>query len=232
MELKKTQKADLENKKGVFFQVGLCAALLLMIGLFSMNQREIRTGEIDVQQEIIEAEIVEITREEPPTPPENAAPRLQVTSDILNIVRDDKKIEAELTFADVDENIDYTFDASQGGGTYEGPVVDDAPFLIVEDMPKFQGGGNEKFRAWVMKQLDGNYPPLAAENGVQGRVVLEFVIERDGTLANIAVLASPDRILSEAAIKVVSSSPKWTPGKQRGNPVRVKFTLPVDFVLQ
>jgi len=231
MEAKKTPKADLENKKGIFFQIGLCVTLLLMIGLFSISQAEVQVKIIEHQAEIIEAEIVEITREETP-PMEVSAPRLQVTSDILNIVRDDKKIDANLSFADFDDNIDFTFNAADGGGTYEGPLVDDEPFMTVEEMPQFQGGDNSKFRAWVMGKLANNYPAVAAENGIQGRVTLQFVIERDGTLTNIEIISSPDRSLSEAATRVVSSSPKWTPGKQRGTPVRVRFTLPIDFKLQ
>ena len=230
MEVKKTEKADLQNKKGIFFQIGLCLALLAMIGLFSTSQAEVTVGEIDVQQEILEAEVIEITREEQPTPPTNAAPRLQVTSDILNIVRDDKKIEAELTFADFDDDIKFTFDPAQGGGTYEGDLVDE-PFMMVEDMPQFQGDDTgTKFRSWVTSRL--SYPALASENGVQGRVTLMFVVERDGSLSGIEVISSPERSLSEEAMRVVKSSPKWTPGKQRGVPVRVKYTLPVDFQLQ
>jgi len=230
METKKTEKADLQNKKGLFFEIGLCVALLLMILVFSSNQKEVKLMELDIPEEIIEAEIIEITREEQQPTPVHAAPRLQVTSDILNIVRDDKKIEAELTFADFDDNIKYTFDPAKGGGTYEGPLTDDEPFVMVEDMPQFQGGDYSKFRTWVNSNLV--YPELAKENGIQGRVTLEFVIERDGSLTNIVVLNTPDRSLSEAAVKVVQSSPKWTPGKQRGTPVRVKFAFPVDFRLQ
>lgn len=229
MEVKKSPKADLENKKGLFLQIGLCVALVAMIGLFAYSKSEVEIEVLENTAQIIEAEFVEITREEQPQQPVGA-PRLQVTSEILNIVRDDKKIDANLTFADFDDNIDFSFNPSDGGGTYEGTLVDDEPFVTVEDMPQFQGGDNSKFRAWVMKQIQ--YPSIAAENGIQGRVTLTFVIERDGSLTNVQVLNSPDRSLSEEAMRVVKSSPKWTPGKQRGVPVRVRFTLPVDFKLQ
>ena len=97
-------------------------------------------------------------------------------------------------------------------------------------MPTFQGGDLMKFREWVQKRL--RYPQIAQENGISGRVTLSFVIEKDGSLTNIEVMQSPDRSLSEEAIRVVQSSPKWTPGKQRNQPVRVSFTLPVMFQLR
>lgn len=110
---------------------------------------------------------------------------------------------------------------------YEKFFVDDEPFLSSEQMPIFQGGGLEKFRNWVQQNV--KFPQFALMNGIQGRVTLTFVIERDGRLTDIQVLQSPDRSLSEEAIRVLSKSPKWLPGLQQNTPVRVKYTLPVDF---
>ena len=90
-----------------------------------------------------------------------------------------------------------------------------------------QGGDLNTFRNWVQQNV--RFPQIALENGIQGRVVLTFVIEKDGRLTNIEVLQTPDRSLSEEAIRVLNKSPKWSPGKQRNQPVRVKYTLPVDF---
>lgn len=109
----------------------------------------------------------------------------------------------------------------------EEPMATDSPFLSAETMPSFQGGDWATFRKWVHDQL--RYPKLALTNGIQGRVVLSFVIERDGRLTNIQVLQSPDRTLTEEALRVVKSSPRWSPGLQRDTPVRIKMTLPVDF---
>ena len=94
-------------------------------------------------------------------------------------------------------------------------------------MPSFQGGDLNAFRNWVQGKL--HYPQIAQENGISGRVVLSFVIERDGTLTNIEVLQAPDRSLSEEAVRVLETSPKWEPGMQSNKAVRVKYTLPVDF---
>lgn len=104
---------------------------------------------------------------------------------------------------------------------------DDTPFLVAEEMPLFQGKDLNTFRTWVQSQI--RYPAEALKRGIEGRVVLSFIVERDGSVSTIELLQSPDRILSEEARRVVSSSPKWTPGRQNGHLVRVRYMLPVDF---
>jgi protein TonB len=228
MEVKKTQKADLQNKKGLFFQIGLCVSLLLMIGIFSYSQGEVREAQMVDTGDFIEQDIVEITRQEPPKPPETAAPRMQVTTDILNIVRDDRKIETELSFADIDENVSFSFEGTSGTGP--STALEDEPVVIAEDPAVFSGGN---FTAWMQQQVGGeNYPVMALENGIQGRVSVKFVVERDGSVSNIEVMSSPERVLSEAVIAAIKRSPKWTPAKNRGIAVRSWFTLPVEFKLQ
>ena len=104
---------------------------------------------------------------------------------------------------------------------------DDTPFLVAEEMPLFQGKDLNTFRSWLQSQI--RYPAEALKRGIEGRVVLSFIVERDGSVSTIQLLQSPDRILSEEARRVVSSSPKWTPGRQNGHLVRVRYMLPVDF---
>ena len=116
-----------------------------------------------------------------------------------------------------------------------GETEDDQPFLIAETMPLFpmQEGGNpgygdlNTFRAWVQKNI--KYPAEAFRNGEQGRVVLSFVVEKDGSVSNIQILQTPGKAFSEETRRVVAASPKWKPGEQRGEKVRVRYTLPVDF---
>ena len=105
----------------------------------------------------------------------------------------------------------------------------DEPFIMVEDMPTFQGNHYGTFRNWIATQLQ--YPKIAIDNGIQGRVLASFVIERDGTLSNVQILQSPDLSLSREAERILLASPKWEPGKQRGQAVRVKFVMPVEFRL-
>ena len=103
-------------------------------------------------------------------------------------------------------------------------------FFIVEDMPSFQGKGQDGFRTYIAQNL--RYPEIAAENGISGRVFVSFVVEPNGAVTSVKVVRGVDPALDAEAVRVVKSSPKWAPGKQRGKPVRVSFTFPINFVLQ
>ena len=198
MEIKKSPKADLRNKRGLLLEIGLVISLCLVIGAFAYTPKERKIEKMDLQAAIVEEEIVEITRQDqkPPEPPKRV--EVKVIADLLQVVTNDTKITTEVDFAEFDET-----------------------------MPSFQGGDLNTFRNWVQQNV--KFPQIALENGIQGRVVLSFVIEKDGRLTNIQVLQTPDRSLSEEAIRVLNKSPKWSPGKQRNQVVRVKYTLPVDF---
>lgn len=226
MEIKKSPKADLKNKRGLLLEIGLVVSLLLVIAAFSYTPEEKRIEKVDLQAPIVEEQIVEITRQDqkPPEPPRKV--EVKVIADLLQVVTNDTKITTEVDFTEFDEDVEVV----QTVGVEEEVVEDDQPFLIAETMPSFQGGDLNTFRAWVQQNV--RFPQIALENGIQGRVVLSFVIEKDGRLTNIQVLQTPDRSLSEEAIRVLSKSPKWTPGKQRNQVVRVKYTLPVDFRVQ
>ena len=227
MEIKKNPKADLKNKRGLLLEIGLVISLLLVIVAFSYTPEEKRIEKVDLQTAIVEEQIVEITRQDqkPPEPPKKV--EVKVIADLLQVVTNDTKITTEVDFTEFDEDVDVV----QTVGVVEEEVVEeDQPFLIAETMPSFQGGVLNTFRAWVQQNV--KFPQIALENGIQGRVVLSFVIEKDGRLTNIQVLQTPDRSLSEEAVRVLSKSPKWTPGKQRNQVVRVKYTLPVDFRVQ
>jgi protein TonB len=103
----------------------------------------------------------------------------------------------------------------------------DEPFMIVEVKPTFKGGDIEKFREWIQKRA--NYPQIAQDNGIQGKVFLTFVVERDGSVTNVRVVKGVDKILDDEAVKAIEASPKWSPGLQRGRPVRVRFFIPLVF---
>ncbi|WP_122119969.1 energy transducer TonB [Alistipes megaguti] len=227
MEIKKSPKADLKNKRGLLLEIGLVVSLLLVIGAFSYTPEEKRIEKVDLQAPIVEEQIVEITRQDQKPPETPRKVEVKVIADLLQVVTNDTKITTEVDFTEFDEDVDVV----QTVGVVEEEVVeDDQPFLIAETMPSFQGGDLNTFRAWVQQNV--RFPQIALENGIQGRVVLSFVIEKDGRLTNIQVLQTPDRSLSEEAVRVLSKSPKWTPGKQRNQVVRVKYTLPVDFRVQ
>ena len=223
MEIKKSSKADLQNKRGLLLEIGLVVALGLVIVGFAYTPKEHRIEQVDLNYGVVEEQITEITRQDqkPPEPPKKV--EVKVIADLLQVVTNATKITTEVDFVDFDEETEVI----QQVEVQEEEIVEDQPFLVAETMPSFQGGDLNTFRNWVQQNV--KFPTIALENGIQGRVVLSFVIEKDGRLTNIQVLQTPDRSLSEEAIRVLNKSPKWSPGKQRNQVVRVKYTLPVDF---
>ena len=112
----------------------------------------------------------------------------------------------------------------------EEEATEEEVFVIVEDMPKFKGGDINKFREWVQKRV--RYPEIAAENSIQGRVYVTFVVETSGLVSSVSVTRSVDALLDEAAKEAVEASPKWEPGMQRGRPVRVRYSIPIIFQIE
>ena len=229
MEVKKSPSADLKEWKRIFLLIGLALSLGAVCFAFLWTPEDYKVEALDLERAIIEEEEIPITREEikPPAPQQQKV-EVKVFSEILDVVTNDTKVETDMSFDDFADGLD--FDVNYVVADDEEEIIEDAPLIKAEVMPTFQGGDINTFRQWVQKQL--RYPQIALENNITGRVTLQFVIEKDGRLTGIKVLASPDASLSEEAIRVVQSSPKWTPGKQRNQPVRVSFTLPVMFQLR
>jgi protein TonB len=227
MELKKSKKADLENKKGIFLQIGLVVVLGIILAAFEWSSRpnlESTLGELADMD--LEEEIIPITRQQevkppPPPPPPKVA-------DVLNIVEDDVEIEDELIIEDAEADQDMEIEIVEFEEEEE--VAEEEVFFIVEDMPSFQGKGQEGFREWIAKNL--RYPEIAAENGISGKVYVQFAVNSKGQVVDAVVVRGVDPALDKEAVRVVTSSPKWEPGKQRGKAVKVQFTFPINFVLQ
>ena len=226
MEIKKNPEVDVQNKRILLFEIGFAVSLLVVISAFLYTPREYKIEQVEMVAAVVEEEITEITRQDqkPPEPPKRT--EITVITDILNIVTNDEKIETSVDFAEFAEDVEII----QQVAVEEEVIEDDQPFVKVEQMPSFMGGDLMTFRNWVMTKL--RYPQIAQENNITGRVLLQFVIEKDGSLTNIQVIQTPDSSLSDEAIRVLKTSPKWTPGKQRNQNVRVKYTLPVDFRIQ
>ncbi len=228
MELKKSDKANLEKQKGLFFQIGLVVALGVILLAFEWKQKPETTDESGaVAQVAIEEEIAQVTRPpevKPPPPP----PKV---TEVLNLVEDNVKLDDDLKLdVESDDNLSLSSIEYVEAKPAEEEVVEETPFVMVEDMPLFQGGNSDSFRAWIAKNL--KYPEIAAENGLSGRVYIQFCVNSKGDIVDVVVLRGVDPALDQEAMRVVKSSPKWTPGKQRGRAVKVQFTFPVNFVLQ
>lgn len=229
MEVKKSPKADLTKTVTLFREVGFIIVLGIVLLAFEWQSKEKKESIFDQQESvIIEEEIIPITQEEQAPPPE--MPKIPVLSDAIDIVDDNIQVDdAVFSFED---------DASLGveimdyiETVEEEEVEEEAiPFALVENKPTFQGGDANTFSKWVNSRLE--YPEIAKENGIQGRVTLQFTVNTDGSVSDVKVLRGVDSSLDREAVRVVSSSPKWKPGMQRDKPVRVTYTFPVIFQLR
>lgn len=228
MEAKKSKKADLENKRGMFLQVGLVAVLAIVLLAFEWTTRpEEDSDEMLVAETTYEVEEMQVTRREEQPKPE---PQQQQVTEILNIVEDDVDIEDDFDF-DVEADASTEFEFTGFVDDMEEEFEEEEVFYIVEDMPTFNGGDPAiEFRKYIAQNL--RYPEIAAENGISGRVIVQFAVNKNGRVVDAVVVAGVDPALDKEAIRVVMSSPSWAPGKQRGKAVKVLFTFPINFVLQ
>jgi protein TonB len=227
MEQKKSPKADLENKKVIFTEIGLVIAMALMLLAFEWKSYEKTIADLGTREvENIAEDIIPITEQKvkppPPAPPKQIV-KINVVDDLIE-VDDDIDINVE-----ADENTEVQEYVAQVKQDDEESAEEAQIFMVVESMPEFPGGEPNlyKFLAENIK-----YPQMAKESGIQGRVFVTFVVERDGSVTDVRVLRGIGGGCDEEAIRVVKSMPKWTPGKQRGKSVRVQYNLPVKFTLQ
>ena len=225
MEVKKSKKAALQGRKPLFLEIGFIAALLVVLLAFEWPTKE--TSEsvfgIDTRQPGIEIDVIAIPNEPPPAAPK---PVVMMADDFL-IVDDGIKIDDVIDLGiDPDKPIEIkVYPPEQKPDEDTGTI----PWTRIEDPPLFMGGDVNKFSAWVSSKIV--YPQSAIDNGVSGKVTLEFTVSATGAVTNVSVLRGLDAALDKEAVRVVSSSPKWTPGKQRGKPVPVSYQFPVTFQL-
>ncbi|MCL2072344.1 MAG: energy transducer TonB [Marinilabiliaceae bacterium] len=227
MEIKKSSKADLENKKTVFMQIGVVIVLSIALIAFEWSTTDysldpsLVTAQYDGEEEIIPITKQEEVKPPPPPPP-------QVT-DILNIVEDDVELDDVLDIFDTEMDDVREFDMTISMEMEEEERDDTEIFTIVEESPEFPGG-----EAALLRYLAQNtkYPPIAQENNITGRVMVQFVVEPTGDVSNVKVMRPVDPSLDREAIRVVQSLPRFKPGKQRNRPVRVYYTVPINFTLQ
>ena len=230
MEVKKSEKANLENKKLLFFEIGLMLSLSVVYFAFEWTTAEKQVAVLEETTQVVEVEdMVPITQETPPPPP--SAPSIPVLSDQIDIVDDEIQVDDNL-FMNLEDDASMGVEIMDYVENVEEEVVEEEaiPFQLVEEKPSFMGGDANAFSKWVNERLV--YPEIAKENGVAGRVTLQFTVNTDGTVSNVKVLRGVDPSLDREAVRVVSMSPKWTPGKQRDRAVKVTYTFPVIFQLR
>lgn len=234
MEPKKNPKADLTKNSSLYFVIGLFVVMLSTFIAFEWKTYdEVNDYDISMNVDDLLDEEVPMTEQikTPPPPPPPAAP------EIIEVVEDEEEVEEtviESTETSQEEEIVEVEDV----------VVDeieedvDVPFAVIEDVPVFPGCENESdkracFNKMIQKHIGKNfrYPEIAQEMGVQGRVSVMFVIQKDGSIGNVR-MRGPDKNLEKEAARIISKLPKMTPGKQRGRAVRVPFSIPINFKLQ
>jgi protein TonB len=228
MELKKSPKADLESKRNVYFMLGLVVSLGIILLAFEWTAKPQKADSLGSMNAVdVEEEIIPITREQEIKPPPPPPPPKVV--EVLNIVDDD---------VEIDDELDIDTEADESTLITVAPVISTAPeeeeeeqqvFFIVEDMPEFPGG-EMALRTYIASAI--KYPVIAQENGIQGKVYVTFVVGKDGSVSNASIARGVDPSLDKEALRVVNTLPKWKPGKQRGKPVNVSYTVPINFVLQ
>lgn len=226
MKPKKSKRADLRNRRLLFLEIGFVVALSAAIITFSIAQTEKILPDVKPGNVPSTYVLPPVTKMQDTRPAAKMPKNINVVTKYITVLKSGSaRIENDDIFPELGPVV-----VTLGGGANEDPDDGDMPpLLIVSDPPTFMGGDLAAFRSWVMKQLV--YPGLAIEAGLQGKVTIRFVVERDGSVSGIEVDAAPHRSLADEAVRVVSMSPKWEPGRHQGRPVRVLFVLPVDFRL-
>ena len=227
-EVKKSPKANIETLKLTSILMGIVVAISVLFFAFEWSSETKKLDESIIVQDVLAEEEIEITRRDP-TPPPPPPPPAPETPEIIQVV--EEKVDSRIEINTEDDASKRQLD------TYVPPPppkpkveeVTEEIFVVVEEQPEFPGGNTA-----MMKFLSDNikYPVIAQENGIQGRVITNFVVERDGSITDVQVVRGVDPSLDKEAIRVIQSMPKWKAGKQRGSAVRVRFTLPVVFRLQ
>lgn len=229
MEAKKTQKADLENRRGLFLEIGLVVILAAVLVAFNVRKydKEVKDVSTRTAATEIDAEILNTPPEEtPPPPPEEP----EVVATDLTVVENDAELTNEVGLINADDNANKAQEEfTRVEVEEEEEVAEEEIFLVVEEDAEFPGG-LEALSKYLSENI--KYPQLAKENNIEGRVFVSFVVEKDGRVGNIKILRDIGGGCGAEAVRVVKSMPRWKPGKQRGKPVRSQFNLPVNFSLK
>ena len=227
MEIKKSERADLERGKGTSLLIGFVIALGVMFVALEWTQREVEdNSELYTARDVsLNEEMIPITLPEKKTVP--PPPAAVTKAEIIEIVEDDADIEEDI-MASTEDNVEWVDLDDYDVVEVEPEPEEEEIFMVVEDQPEFPGG-----TAALLEYLRKNikYPAICRENNIQGRVLVTFIVNKDGAIVEPEVVKSVNPSLDKEALRVISQMPNWKPGSQRGKPVRVKYTVPVNFRL-
>jgi protein TonB len=236
---KKNPNADLEKRKPLFFEIGMVVALAITFVSFEWRSNVKEVADFIPDTEFtIDEEMVPITRQEEIKTPPKLPPKIRI-ADVITIVDDDVELDKELEIIeeDVDQETEVDIQPIREIIVEEEELDEAQIFVIVEEMPVFrpdicknQNEGDAELYRHIYKSL--KYPVIAQENGITGRVFVKFIVGKDGGVYDVEVLRGVDPSLDQEAIRVIKNLPKFSPGKQRGKPVKVSYTSVIKFVLQ
>lgn len=226
METKKTEKADLTNKTSLFFSIGLVVSLVIAVSAFEYKKYDDNDINNLVRTDNNFEEIMEVppTEQPPPPPPQIQQPQIIE-------VPDEQEIEEEIEINMDNEITEDTKVEVVAVVTQEVEKEDPNEVFLVVEEPAGPIGGMSAFYEYVGKKMAGKYPAQARRMGVEGKVFVEFVINKDGSIVDVRFIKGIGAGCDDLAVKVVQEAPKWKPGKQRGKPVRQKMVLPITFRL-
>ncbi len=224
MEVKKSNKSNLEKKRILFFEYGLTVALAFALFAFEWGTNEQKASTIGfiASSDYVPEEMIEITRPEPPKikPP-------VVIEDFLVIEDSEPDIPLpDIDWGDVDETSTYNLSIWE---PKEERVEEPEIFIRVEKMPTYDGGNESQFQKHLQQLV--KYPRQAQELNIQGKVILQFVVDEYGNLTNAHVIQSEHQLLTDAVLDALKKTKKWRAGEQRGRKVKVSFTIPIFFRL-
>jgi len=223
MKLKKSKEANLESKRSTFLVIGYVITLACTLLAFEWKEYDaFETMELRQTEDIFEEEIDNTFREEIPPPPPPPPP-----PDIIVIVEDDVELEEEMVIEDIEIEEETAIEVEIAEEEEE--VDEEEIFQIVEDMPTFPGGDAALYK-FIQKYT--RFPQIAVDAGIQGKVYVSFVIDKDGKVIDVKVVRGIGGGCDKEAIRVIKKMPAWKPGKQRGKPVKVSYTVPVFFKLE
>ncbi len=229
MVVKKYPNADLARFENMFLSLGFAISLSLVIVVFNWKTYDkpsvVNIATTETFEDVVD---MPLTVQPPPPPPTREHPNIVEVSDEEEIIQE----------LEINLDIEITEEMAIAPTVVADLIINeevveekaDEIFTVVEELPTFLGGGNGEFLKWVGERL--TYPPKAADANVQGKVFIQFVIEKDGAITDVTVLKGIGFGADEEAVRIVESAPKWSPAKQRGRPVRLRMILPITFMLK
>ncbi len=221
MEKRKNPEKELKNKSGLFFQIGLLITMMICVSAFEYRVKSVVQTPIELPPGVIDNPIVQITIQDPPPPP----PKPKFITPIE--VKNEDPIDEIPPETVLDNDQISSVELPEPEPMPEEPAAPEY-FTIVESMPE-PNGGYEGFYKFVQKNL--KYPAAARRMGIEGKVYVQFIINEKGEITNIEILKGIGAGCDEEVLRVMKKAPNWTPGKQRGEPVKVKRVLPIDFTM-